>query len=346
MNRKNIFFFILIVIIIVAGSIVISGNFLNKSVRPPQISISEEEWDFGKVNPGTQPQHKFIITNKGTEDLIIERVWASCECVQASISTTRILPGKSAEIKATFNTVGYEGKLEKLIYIKSNDPEELEKKIIVKIDVEHQFKPKINAPDTEWNMGLISQGDILNLGFIIENQGDADLIINKIDTYEHIKYDNALPLKIFPKEKFELVLIYDSTDHELGNVKEAVRIYCNDPTTESLVIRISGYIKDKEAPEVSISPTGAILNLAADAEEGAIGKFTIKNSGAETVKIISIKSSTDYLVPLRSELSLKSRKEQDLQVVLLKDKAREEIKESKTEEYLYLTIAIPIKISK
>ena len=346
MHKKNIFFFILVVTIIITGSIIIFGNFLNKSVRPPQVSISEEEWDFGKVKPETQPQHQFIITNKGTEDLFIERVWASCGCVQTSISTNRILPGKSAELQAIFNTAGYVGMLEKIIYIKSNDSEEPEKKIKVKVDIEYQFKPKINTPATEWNMGLISQGDILNLSFTIENQGDADLIIDKIDTYEHIQVNNALPLKILPKEKFELVLIYDSTNHELGDVREAVRIYCNDPTTESFVIRISGYIKDIEAPEVSISPTGVIFDLAADSEEGAIGKFTIKNSSGETVKIISIKSSADYLAPLRSELSLKSREEQDLQVVLLKDKARDEIEGSKTEEYLYLTIALPIKINK
>jgi len=346
LQKKNVIFFIIIVIIVVTGSIIIYGNFSSKSGRSPQIIISEEEWDFGIVKPGTQPHHNFIVINKGTEDLIIERVWASCGCVQTSISINRILPGKSAELRAIFNTVGYEGKLEKLIYIKSNDPEEPEKKIKVKVDIEHQFKPKINTPVTEWNMGLVSQGDVLNLSFSIENQGDADLIIDKIDTYEHIQYNNALPLKILPKGKFEFVLIYDSTNHKLGDVREAVRVYCNDPTTESFVIRISGYIKEKETPEISISPTGAILNLAADSEEGAIGKFTIKNSGNETLKIISIESSADYIAPLRSELNLKSRKEQDLQVVLLKDKAREEIKENKTEEYLYLTIAIPIKINK
>ena len=346
MHRRNIFFFILIVTIIIIGSIIIFGNFLNKSVQPPQISISEEEWDFGKVKPGTQPQHNFIITNKGTEDLLIERVWTSCGCVQTSISTNRILPGKSAELQAIFNTAGFVGMLEKIIYIKSNDPEEPEKKIKVRVDIEYQFKPKINTPATEWNMGLISQGDILSLSFTIENQGDADLIIDKIDSYEHIQVNSALPLKILPKEKFELVLIYDSTNHELGDVREAVQIYCNDPTMESLVIKISGYIKDKEAPEVSISPTGAIFDLAADLEEGAIGKFTIKNSGAETIKIISIKSSADYLAPLRSELSLESQKEHDLQVVLLKEKARDEIEDNKTEEYLYLTIAIPIEINK
>ena len=346
MQKKNIIFFIIIVIIIVAGSIIVFGNFLNKSVRPPQITISEEEWDFGLVKPEEKPVHKFIITNKGNKNLIIERVRSSCGCVQTSISDTRILPGKSTELKATFNTVGYEGKLEKLIYIKSNDPEEPEKKIKVKVDIEHQFKPKINTPATEWNMELISQGDVLNLSFPVENQGDAELIIDKIDTYEHIQYNTTLPLNILPKEKVELILTYDSANHKLGDVREAVRIYCNDSITKSFTIRISGYIKEKEAPEISISPTGAILNLAADSETGAIGKFILKNSGAETVKIISIKSSTDYLAPLRSELSLKSRKEQDLQVVLLKDKAREKIEENKTEEYLYLTIAIPIKISK
>mgnify|MGYP001106718690 CR=1 FL=1 len=346
MQKKNIIFFIIIGIIIILGSIIVFGNFSSKSGRPPQITISEEEWDFGKVKPEMKPNHTFTVINKGNEDLIIERVRASCGCVQTSISTNRILPGKSAELKATFNTVGYEGKLEKIIYIKSNDPEVPEKRIKVKVDIEHQFKPKINTPSTEWNMGLVSQGDMLNLRFPIENKGDAELIIDKIETYEHIQYNTSLPLKILPKEKFELILTYDSTEHKLGDVREAVRIYCNDPTTESFFIRISGYIREKEAPEISISPTGVTLNLVTDSEEGAIGKFTIKNSGAETVKIISIKSSADYLAPLRSELNLKSRKEQNLQVVLLKDKAREEIKENKTEEYLYLTIAIPIKINK
>jgi len=325
---------------------VISGNFSSKPERPPQISISEEEWDFGKVKQGTQPQHKFIITNKGNEDLIIERVWASCGCVQVSIFDNRILPGKSADLQAIFNTAGYVGMLEKIIYIKSNDPEEPEKKIKVKVDVEHQFKPKINTPATEWNMGLISQGDILNLSFTIENQGDADLIIDKIDTYEHIQYDNALPLKILPKEKFELIFIYNSTNHKLGDVKEAVRIYCNDPITESFVIRISGYIKEKEAPEISISPTGAIFDLAADSEAGAIDKFVLKNSGDDTIKITSIRTSIPYIVPLRSELDLNSKSEEELNIILLKDKATGQIKEDRTEEYLYLTFAIPIKISK
>jgi len=118
-----------------------------------------------------------------------------------------------------------------------------------------------------------------------------------------------------------------STNHTLGVVRESVRIYCNDPTTKSFVIRISGYIKEKEAPEISITPKWAVLDLTVDLEEGVIEKFILKNSGAETVKIISIKPSADYLV------------------ALLKEKAREKIKEDRAEEYLYLTVAVPIIIN-
>jgi hypothetical protein len=345
LQKKNIIFFVLIIIIAVI-SIIILGCFQGSVSRVPKITISEEEWDFGKMKPGEKPVHRFIITNKGSENLLIERVRSSCGCVQTFISDTRILPGKSAELEAIFHTEGYEGKLEKIIYINSNDLDIPEKRIKVKVEVEHQSKPKIKISGIEQNMGLISQGNIVNLSLTIENQGDTELTIDKIETYEHIQYNNTLPFKILPKEKFELILIYNSSNHELGDVREAVRVYCNDPITESFVIRISGYIKEKEAPEVSISPTGAILDLIADSEEGAIGKFTIKNSGDENIKIISIKSSVNYLVPLRRELNLKPKNEQDLQIVLLKDKAREEIKDNKTEEYLYLTIAIPIEINK
>ena len=331
---------------IVVISIIIFRNIQNSVIRVPKIAISEEEWDFGKVEPAIQPQHKFNITNKGTEKLIVERVWTSCGCLLTSISTKRILPGKSVKLEAIFHTEGYEGKLEKIIYIKSNDPEVPEKRIKVKVEIGHQFNPKVNIFGIEQNIGVISQGNIVNLSLTIENQGDAELVIDKIETYEHIQYNNTLPFKILPKEKFELILIYDSTNHELGNVKEAVQIYCNDPTMKSFVIKVSGYVTEKETDKISISPTEAVFNLAPDSKTSAIEKFFLKNLGDEDLKIISIESSVDYLIPLRSELSLKSKEEQDLQVVLLKDKAREEVKGDRAEEYLYLTIAIPIEINK
>lgn len=345
---KNRIFFIFIGIIIIISVILIFNYVQNKPVKPPRISLSEEEWDFGLVKPNDKPIHIFTIKNEGDEDLTIERVRSSCGCVKTSISTKRIRPGKSAELKVTFDTTGYDGKVQKDIYIKSNDPQAQgsEKKIGLYIEIEHQSKPLLSVSENEWNLGLISKGDKPNLNLIIENKGDEDLVIDEIDTYEHISYNIILPLSISPEEKYEVTLTYDSAEHELGEVREAIRILSNDPKRAALPLRIKGYIKEKDKPTISIWPAGLDFNLKNDSEEGAIGKFTLENLGEQSAKIISIKSSVDYLVPLRSEIILDSGEKEDLQIVLLKNKIIKEIKEEEVDEYLYITIALPIKINK
>jgi hypothetical protein len=347
-TNKNTIIFILIGVIIILGAVSIFNNYNNsKNSLPPQMLLSEEEWDFGLVKPDEKPSHIFTIKNEGNEDLILERVKSSCGCVKTTISTKNIKLGKSAELKVTFNTTGYEGKVKKDIHIKSNDPYEPERRITLSIEIEHQPKPIISLSKTEWDIGLLSQGDNPTLTFTIENQGDENLIIDKIDSFEHIKHNIDTPLTVLPEEKYKAVLTYNSNDHELGEFRESIGLYCNDPKKKALSFHVKGYIKEKSEPMVSIYPVGTNLSLAADSEEGAIGRFTMENLGDKSIKIISINTSIDYLVPLRSEFELGSKEKEDFQIVLLKDKAKDEIKGGdESEEYLYLTIALPIKISK
>lgn len=346
--RKKIVSIVFLVVIVILGFVVVSDYIQNKSSQPPQLIVSEEEWDFGIVKPDAKPTHIFIIKNAGDEDLLIERVRSSCGCLKASISSKRISPGKSVELKATFDTTGYRGKVKKDIYIKSNDSREpgLEKKISVHVEVEHQIEPIISVSQNEWNLGLISQEDKPIFEFIIENKGDEDLIIDKMDIYKHINYNISFPLIILPGEKYKVTWIYDSTEHQLGEIRESVIIYSNDPIRKAISFRILGYIKEKNKPALSIYPIVANLSLATNSEVDTIEKFTFENFGDELVKIVSIKSSVDYLTPLKNDFILKSQEKQDLQVVLMKDKAREEMEENQVKEYLYLTIAIPVNISK
>jgi hypothetical protein len=195
-------------------------------------------------------------------------------------------------------------------------------------------------------LGLISQEDKPIFDFIVENKGDEDLIIDKMDIYKHINYNIFFPLVVPPGEKYKVTLIYDSTEHKLGEIRETVIIYSNDPIRKAISFRILGYIKEKNKPALSIYPVAANLNLATNSEVDTMEKFTIENLGDELVEIVSIKYSVDYFAPLKNDFSLKSQEKRDFQVVLLKDKARQEIEENQVKEYLYLTIAIPINISK
>lgn len=346
MVRKNKIIIILISIVIIVGAFSIFFNIQNKSSQPPTISFSEEKWDFGKVKEDERPVHIFTIKNTGREELIISRVRSSCGCTATMLSSDNIQPGKLAELKVTFNPTGYNTLVKKDIYIESNDPQLSKAKITIAIEVEPIPSPKAFLSNSQWDLGLVSQGDLPTFAFSIENKGELDLIVDKIDASEYIQYDTEIPLTILPGEKQEITFTYNSSQHELGEVRESVRIYCNDPRRKAFSLRVDGYIKEKSAPTVSISPVGTNFNLAADSEGETIGKFILENSGKEGVKITSIKASADYLVPLVSEIELNSGEKENLQVILLRDKVKDKIQEGEIKEYLYLTIAVPIVINK
>ena len=345
MNRK-IFFFILIGIVIIVGVFFVYSNIANKSQIPPKLMLSEEEWNFGQVEANAKPTHNFILTNEGGKTLYIDRVRVSCGCIKTALSTDEIPSGKSAELSVTFVTTGYEGTIGKAIYIKTNDDNEPEKKIMVTVDVGHLTKPKIKVYKDLWELGLISEGDIRIFKGEIENIGDADLIVDDLVIFDNIQHNFNLPLKIPPHDKFGFVLTYDSTGHKLGEVKEAIRYNCNDPKNKTQSILISGYIKEREISGIGISPEEVILKYDFTLEEEASGKFILKNLGDRELNVVSISSSVDYISPQYSNLKLKPKTEEELPVIVSKNKTQDTLEEDEITEYIYLTIALPVKISK
>ncbi len=345
MSRKTVFF-ILIGIVIIVGVFFIFNNIASKSSLPPQLVISEEEWDFGQVEAKAKPTHNFILTNEGGKTLYIDRVRVSCGCIKTSLSTDEIPSGKSAELSVTFDTTGYEGTISKTIYIKTNEENEPEKKIEVTVDVEHLSRPIIKVSNNLWGLGLISEGDFRTFKGEIENIGDADLIIDDLVIFDNIEHNFDLPLIIAPRDKFEFILTYDSTGHEIGEVRESIRYNCNDPKNKTQSILISGYIKERKFSGIGILPEEVILKYDFTSEEEASGKFILKSLGNRELNIVSISSSVDYLSPLYPNLKLKPESEEELPITVSKINAQDILEVDETTEYIYLTIALPVKINK
>jgi len=93
----------------------------------PVISFSEKSKDFGDIVQGTKVEHTFKLENTGTEPLTISNVAATCGCTVPDWPKTPILPGKSADIKVTFNSAGKMGKQNSIVRIYSNASEPIEK---------------------------------------------------------------------------------------------------------------------------------------------------------------------------------------------------------------------------
>ena len=93
----------------------------------PVISFKENSIDFGDIVQGQKVEHTFVLTNTGKQPLIISNVAATCGCTVPSWPREPVAPGKSAEIKVSFNSTGKVGKQNSVVRIYSNASEPIEK---------------------------------------------------------------------------------------------------------------------------------------------------------------------------------------------------------------------------
>ncbi|SFB33468.1 DUF1573 domain-containing protein [Algoriphagus aquimarinus] len=91
------------------------------------ITFKEKSIDFGDITQGDKVEHTFQLTNTGTTPLIISNVAATCGCTVPSWPKEPIAPGKTSEIKVSFNSTGKMGKQNSVVRIYSNASEPIEK---------------------------------------------------------------------------------------------------------------------------------------------------------------------------------------------------------------------------
>ncbi len=85
-----------------------------------KVEFAEAAFDFGQVKEGEVVEHVYAFTNTGTSPVILSRVSASCGCTTPSYTQTPILPGKTGEIKVSFDSNGQVGKQQKIVTVVSN----------------------------------------------------------------------------------------------------------------------------------------------------------------------------------------------------------------------------------
>ncbi len=102
----------------------------------PKLFFPESEHDFGKVKEGKSVDYAFKFMNNGNSLLEIKSVNTSCGCTAAMPSSKKIEPGKEGTIRVEFDTTNRTGEVTRTIAVNSNDPEEPNKILIIKADVQ------------------------------------------------------------------------------------------------------------------------------------------------------------------------------------------------------------------
>ena len=86
----------------------------------PEMTFSEDEFDFGMITQGEKVSHAFIFKNTGKTNLIISGASGSCGCTVPEWSKEPIEPGKEGKINVVFNSEGKRSKKKKTVTIVTN----------------------------------------------------------------------------------------------------------------------------------------------------------------------------------------------------------------------------------
>ncbi|MBN2468567.1 MAG: DUF1573 domain-containing protein [Deltaproteobacteria bacterium] len=122
-------------------------------VESPRAVAWETRYEFGSVLEGTVVVHQFILENRGTESLSIERVRSSCGCTTADYAKT-IAPGAAGEITVKADTRGYGGRrFNKHITVYTNDSQNRQLGFWISGDVERFVTVEPRAVYLSGNVG-------------------------------------------------------------------------------------------------------------------------------------------------------------------------------------------------
>jgi hypothetical protein len=119
--KKILSFGILLLAVIIISNAQSSGPQANKKEKTdaPEITFENLVYDYGTIKKSSDGTAVFSFTNSGKEPLILSEVKATCGCTTPSWTKDPVMPGKTGEITAVYDT-NRMGAFSKTIIINSN----------------------------------------------------------------------------------------------------------------------------------------------------------------------------------------------------------------------------------
>lgn len=104
----------------------------------PDITVAAMRHDFGQVKQGDVVTTEIPVRNAGKGNLKIEAVSTSCGCTTAEVKPEVIPPGGEGKLTVRYNSGAHpdKGRVQRHIYIASNDPDQTETEVIITADVQ------------------------------------------------------------------------------------------------------------------------------------------------------------------------------------------------------------------
>ncbi|PKL82702.1 MAG: hypothetical protein CVV24_08745 [Ignavibacteriae bacterium HGW-Ignavibacteriae-3] len=200
----------------------------------PRITAKSMNHDFGTIVEGQVVSHKYEIENKGTAELKISMVRATCGCTAAKPDKMNLKPGEKTFIQVEFNSENRLGPQDKYIYVSSNDPVNPEFKLTftgVIVDKNAASKegksPKLKLSKSSHDFGNVEEGKVVDVKVGFKNEGKSVLVISDVKTSCGCAAALLSSKSLQPGESGSLRIELDTANYE-GKLTRSVTLYSND----------------------------------------------------------------------------------------------------------------------
>jgi hypothetical protein len=109
-------------VLFVLMTVLLTSGMVHAQQKEASITVADSaSYDFGDINEADGPvSHTFTILNNGELPLVVSKVVASCGCTTPEWTKEPIAPGKTGEVKVTYDPKGRPNRFTKGISIYSN----------------------------------------------------------------------------------------------------------------------------------------------------------------------------------------------------------------------------------
>jgi hypothetical protein len=151
MNTENRSFKIIIYSIILAAvsMLLYSSLYLKLIFESPlpnaSVNVNKVFHDWHRVDPGSNLETSFIISNSGKANLILSEVTTSCGCTKPVLADFTVFPNKSTTLKVGFHVPSKIGPVAHFVKLKTNDPKKPELRIGLRA---HSWLGLISEPES------------------------------------------------------------------------------------------------------------------------------------------------------------------------------------------------------
>lgn len=291
-------------------SIFMFGAVANSQLSVTKMQLSEKEHDFGtfKEEAGRQT-YDFVVTNTGTNPLVIQNVVASCGCTTPEWTRQPIPVGGKGKVTAIYDPKNYPGKFNKTLAIHSNTEPQVTVLVIKGEVIPHE--------KTVEELYTFKVGDVRfqsnHLAFTNVKKTEKKIrvmeLINTSDAPIKVEFDNNQPylsLKTKPEtlkpgQKGIVEGTYDATKNPgWGNVSSMIKVKLNGVTQENLYYYVSANLvedfsslsKDDlaNAPVFDIASTNVDLGKIKGSTQNDV-EFKFVNTGKRDLIIRHVRAT-------------------------------------------------------